>query len=457
MKITDSETRTEKRPNSPNRTGPFQATVNFSVKLVERWLPDPFVLVLLLSVIVFLAGMLVERQTPLEMVRYWGEGFWNLLNFAMQMILVLITGYTLARSPLFSRMLRATATIARTPRQAIILVTLVSLSAAWINWGFGLVIGALFARELARKVKGVHYPLLIASAYTGYLVWHGGISGAIPLSLASKGIIGNLQTIPIGQSVFSTFNLIIVATLFIAIPLVNSMMMGKPEDTVSIDESAGAEEDNGPILSGDRPADKLNNSVILAQIIGLAGLAFLFLYFIKLNGNLDFNSLIFIFLILAIILHGRPSSFLHSANEAMKGAGGIAIQFPFYAGLMGIIMGSGLGQTLSEMFVSISNPDTFPLFAFLSAGLLNIFIPSGGGQWAVQGPIMMQAGAELGVDPVRTAMAVAWGDAWTNMIQPFWALPALAIAGLSAKDIMGYCLIILFVSGTIIGLGLVFI
>ena len=171
-------------------------------------------------------------------------------------------------------------------------------------------------------------------------------------------------------------------------------------------------------------------------------------------GTLNLNIVNFMFLFLGIMLHGRPSRFLAAIGDAARGSGGIIVQFPFYAGLMGMIVGSGLAVTISNVFVAVSTDTTLPLFAFLSAGLVNIFIPSGGGQWAVQGPIMVEAAANMGADLPRVAMAVAWGDAWTNLIQPFWALPALAIAGLRAKDIMGYCLITLFMSGVVIGLGL---
>jgi short-chain fatty acids transporter len=173
------------------------------------------------------------------------------------------------------------------------------------------------------------------------------------------------------------------------------------------------------------------------------------------NGfNLNINVVNFIFLFLGILLHGTPRNYIDSVSEAVKGASGIIIQFPFYAGIMGMMMGSGLVSEMSDWFVKISNETTFPLFSFLSAGLVNMFVPSGGGQWAVQAHVMLEAGMKLGIEPAKTAMAVAWGDAWTNLIQPFWALPALAIAGLKAKDIMGFCLIATIVSGIIIGLGL---
>ena len=172
--------------------------------------------------------------------------------------------------------------------------------------------------------------------------------------------------------------------------------------------------------------------------------------------DLNINIVNLIFVVLGIVFHGTPKRFLAAVANAVKTAGGIIIQFPFYAGIMGMMVASGLAGVVSEAFVSISNENTFHLFTFYAAGIVNFFVPSGGGQWAVQAPIMLEAAQSLGVDYSKTAMAIAWGDAWTNMIQPFWALPALAIAGLRAKDIMGYCIFVLLLSGIVISIGLYF-
>jgi short-chain fatty acids transporter len=429
-----------------------------SVYAVERYLPDPYIFVLILTLVVFAAGMGIEQQSPLQMVQYWGDGFWNLLTFGMQMVLVLVTGYVLASSPPFKRLLQALARLANTPGQAIVLVTVVSMIAAWINWGFGLVIGALFARQLAQVVTRVDYRLLIASAYTGFLVWHGGLASSVGLVIATEGHFAQDQIgiVPTSETIFSSFNLLLVLSILIVIPIVNRMMMPPDDQAVTVDPQKLADEEAQAPVTNDRPADRLENSVILAQAVGLMGLAFLAYYFIAGKSSLNLNIVNFAFLFLGIVLHGRPSSFLKTVQEAVKGAGGIVIQFPFYAGIMAMMIDSGLAESLSSMFVAASTEVTFPLFTFLSAGVVNMFVPSGGGQWAVQAPVMLDAAERLGVSVPRTAMAVAWGDAWTNMIQPFWALPALAIAGLNAKDIMGYCLVVLLVSGVIMGAGLMF-
>jgi len=434
----------------------FRALTNASVKMVQRYLPDPFLFAAILTFVVFLAGILINGKTPMEMVGFWGDGFWSLLTFAMQMLLVLVTGHTLASTDIFKKGLRSVAGMAKSPGQAIILTTVISCLASLINWGFGLVIGALLAKEVARQVEKVDYRLLIASAYSGFVVWHGGLSGSVPLTIATEGhsmqdLIG---LIPTSETIFSPMNLFIVAAILIVLPLVNRLMLPAEKDRIIYngpglaDEAAATE---AKVL--DTPADKLENSRFVSLLISALGLAFIIAYFVNKGFKLNLDIVNLIFLTLGILLHGTPRRFLNAMNEAIKGAAGIVVQFPFYAGIIGMMTASGLAASISNWFISVSNATTFPLLSFWSAGLVNVFVPSGGGQWAVQAPIMMPAAAELGVSHAKVAMAIAWGDAWTNLIQPFWALPALAIAGLGARDIMGYCLMLLFVTGAIISLG----
>ncbi|MCK7628416.1 TIGR00366 family protein [Shewanella sp. JNE10-2] len=435
------------------------------VKLVDRYLPDPYIFVLLLTLVVLIAAVVAEHKTPLEVINYWGDGFWTLLSFSMQMLLVLVAGFMLASSPPIKKLLDAIAGLAKSAPQAIILVTLVSLAASWINWGFGLVVGALFAKALARKVK-VDYRLLVASAYSGFVVWHGGLAGSIPLTIATAGHFSESQIgiIPTSDTIFAGFNLLLVAILFVSMPLVNRFMLPGEKDSIYIDPSTLNEKDgevasttleiHNANLNDSRPADKLENSRLLGWSVGGAGLVYLGYYFWGQGGSLNLNVVNFLFLFLAILLHQTPRSLLISLNEAIKGGAGIVIQFPFYAGIMAVMVQSGLAQSISEGFVAIASAESLPFWSFISAGIVNIFVPSGGGQWAVQAPIMLPAAQALGADVARVAMAVAWGDAWTNLIQPFWALPVLAIAGLKARDIMGFCLMQLMITGVIISIAL---
>ncbi|MFW2589963.1 short-chain fatty acid transporter [Sagittula sp. SSi028] len=426
------------------------------VRIVDRYLPDPFVFVLILTLVAGVAAVATQGTGPLEVVTYWGDGFWSLLTFSMQMLLVLVTGYMMASTPLVRRGLAALAGMASSAGGAILLVSFVSLTASWINWGFGLVVGALFARELARTIK-VDYRLLVASAYSGFIIWHGGLAGSVPLSIATAGhpfeqIAG---VIPTSDTIFAVFNLCIVFTLLIVVPLVNRAMMPRDEDAVYVDPALLAEEPFTPPASP-TPAERLENSHALSVLVGAAGAAWLIQYFAN-GGGLTLNVINFLFLTLAIILHGTPRNLLNALTDAVKGGAGIVIQFPFYAGIMAIMVQSGLAASISEHLVGLASAATLPFWSFLSAGIVNFFVPSGGGQWAVQAPVILPAAEALGADMARTAMAVAWGDAWTNMVQPFWALPILGIAGLRAKDIMGFCVVHLILTGLIIALGLTFL
>ena len=422
-----------------------------AVVLMDRYLPDPFIFVLLLTIVAAAAAMLFEGAGPIAVVQMWGDGFWGLLSFSMQMLLILVTGYILASSPPVKKFLALLAGLAGSPGSAIVLVSVVSLIASWVNWGFGLVVGALFARELARQIR-VDYRLLIAAAYSGFVIWHGGLAGSIPLTIATPGHFTEAQigVIGTGETIFASFNLIIVAILFVVIPLVNWLMVPREDESVYVTaEQLGNDEREAFVPT--RPAEHLENSRLLMWVVGLAGLVFLTHYFFVRGAGLNLNIVNFLFLMLGIVLHGTARNLLDALQEAVKGGAGIVIQFPFYAGIMAIMTQSGLAQSMSEWFVSISSAATLPFWTFISAGIVNLFVPSGGGQWAVQAPVMLPAAEALGADIARVAMAVAWGDAWTNLLQPFWALPMLGIAGLKAKDIMGFCLIHLVITGVIIG------
>lgn len=445
----------------------FKKLTNASVSLVQQFLPDPFLFCIILTIIVFLGAMPLTDQTAMAMVSHWGKGAWGLLAFSMQMALVLVLGNAMAISPPMQKLLKFLAGIPKTPRASIILVTFVSLVCCWVNWGFGLVVGAIFAKEIAKQGRKVDYRLLIASAYSGFLIWHGGFSGSIPLDVASVTAAVTAKTggaltnsIPTSQTIFSVFNLFICVGLLVFIPIVNAWMHPEEDKTVTIDPAMLTEE-KVEIKKAETFAERMESSVLLMLATVALGVAYLVYYFSDWglgNGldNLNLNIVNLIFLMTGVLFHGTPIRYVRAINTAVKGAGGILLQFPFYAGIMGMMTGVSaetgltLAGVISNAFVDVSNATTFPLLSFLSAGIVNFFVPSGGGQWAVQAPIMMPAGHALGVSPAVTAMSIAWGDAWTNMVQPFWALPALGIAGLGARDIMGYCIIDLLVSGVII-------
>jgi short-chain fatty acids transporter len=451
----------------------FKKITNGCVTLVQRFLPDPFIFCIILTIITFVAAMPLTGQGPLTMVSHWGNGVWVLLAFSMQMALVLVLGSAMANSPPMKRLLKILASIPKTPGQAIVLTTVVSLLACWLNWGFGLIVGAILAKEISKTGLKVDYPLIIASAYTGFLIWHGGFSGSIPLGIATAPAAGQAiantggvlkEAVGTSQTIFAWWNLVICAGLFIFIPLVNFAMHPKADAVKLIDPSL-LKDDPDEVVKTDTPAEKIEASRILQWITIILAVAYLVKRMTSKGFSLDLNIVNLIFLTLGLIFYGRPILYVRAIAKAAKEAGPILLQFPFYAGIQGLMVGAtaaaaggtglSLAAVISNAFVSVSTRVTFPLFTFLSAGIVNFFIPSGGGQWSVQGPIMMPAGLKLGVDPALSAMGIAWGDAWTNMIQPFWALPALGVAGLGARNIMGYCLIALLVSGLVITGGFV--
>lgn len=458
-----------------SKKGVLERISGGAAAFMQRFLPDAFLFAVVLTVIVFLFGMIATGQGPLDMLNHWGKGVWGLLAFSMQMVLVLVTGHVLALAPPFKKLLVKLAGIPKTPFQGIAFVTIVSFVASILNWGFGLVIGAIYAKEIAKKLRGIDYRLLIASAYAGFVWWHAGFSGSIPLSISTQPAAGAAiantggtmtQAAAITQTLFSPTNLFIILATLIVLPILTTMMHPKnEEDVVSIDPSLLAEEETPKLtkeqIAAMSPAEKLENLPIINLALGIMGVIYIVLYFSGLASfNLDLNIVNFIFLIAGVLLHWTPRSLLNAVGEAAKGAGGIVLQFPLYAGIQAMMVGANaatgvsLASVISSFFVSISTVKTFPFFTFLSAGIVNFFVPSGGGQWAVQGPVMLPAAQELGIELPKVAMAIAYGDSWTNMIQPFWALPALGIAKLGARDIMGYTLIVLVVTGIIAAAGL---
>ena len=457
---------------------------NACVLFMNKFLPDAFIFAVILSIIVFVAAMPAAGAGPLQMSMAWGKGAWGLLAFSMQMALVVVTGTAFATAPVIKRTLESIASLAKTPAQGVMLTVLVGSIATFINWGFGLIVGALFGRAVARKLQGVDYRMLIAAGYSGFAIWHAGISGSIPLSLNTAGNLNPekglantggavRELISTSETIFAPWNLIMVAACVLLTMVIFGMAHPRAEDTFVADPKL-LEDQEREYPKPVTPAEKLENSPILTWLIGLAGLTYLIvLFFVKVEVNgatwgkglkgLDLNSVNFLFLILGMLLHGTPIRYVHAVMDAAKGAAGVILQFPFYAGIQAMMVyaggstGTSLAAVISNFFVEISNTITFPIFCFLAAGIVNFFVPSGGGQWAVQGPIMMPAGLDIGVKPAITGMAIAWGDQWTNMIQPFWALPALGAAGLGAKDIMGYCVLALLVMGVVACAGFVLI
>ena len=385
--------------------------------------------------------------SPLELADFWGKEFWSLNAFAMQMLFILISGHMLATTPAMRRLLELISTKIHTEKSALITLALFSAAACWINWGFGLIVSGILALELGAKLKKVNFGLFVATAYSGFLVWHGGLSGSIPLKVSGNDdILQNVYpglTLPLSETIFTQINLLLVVLCLILMPVVALWM--RTEDKIEVIKVPHLE----ALSSGNGFRDKVERWMGFNIIFFILFLIYIIRAFSR-GESLDINKVNWIFLFLAILLHGNPKKFMSALQESFGYASDIAIQFPFYAGIMGLMQYSGLSDILSEMLINLANAHTLPFLTFLSGGVVNFFIPSGGGQWVVQGPVIMKTAHALGANPAKVAMALAWGDAWTNLIQPFFALPLLAVARLQLKDIMGYCLFFTIFSGIVI-------
>lgn len=447
----------------------MQAVARVFTRVAERYLPDAFIFLFFITVLVFALGML-QGSGPVEVVGYWGGGFFDLLEFTMQVTLFVVLGFALANTPPVSRALKALARLPRNEVQVIVVTVLVMMVCSWISYGFGLVAGAIVAREMGIVHRGrVHYPLIVAASYSGFLVWHAGYSGSVPLLIATEDhfLAGEIGVIPVTQTLFAPTTLIILAALVVVVPLALVLMRPRdpeervdiPDDVVAEAEAAQREQDGDPAPRSTGGAVRPPISIRLEQvrfvplILGALGLAYIIVFFAG-GGTLDINIAIFSFLVLGLLLVPSTRHYLDSLSSGARTAYGIILQYPFYAGILGIMSGTGLIATIADFFAGFSSAGSLPFWAFISGGIVNFFVPSGGGQWAVQGPVMMEAASGLGADYSKTAMGLAWGDAWTNLVQPFWTLPLLAIAGLTIRDIMGYTALVLIVSGVVIGGGL---
>lgn len=443
---------------------------NFCVKLVDKYLPDPFLFAIILTLVVYMAAIIFTQQTPLEILKYWGNfsnGFWGLLKFSMQTGCIVVFGSTLAKTQVFNKLINKIVKYATTNTHAIILTVLFSAIFSWLNYGLGLIAGALLAKAIAKKLKTIDYRLLIASAYSGYIIWHQGLSGSIPLTISTGfDIAGKTIKSDITSTIFHPMNIITAIVCIIVMCLLNIAMLPNEKDAVIVDSNVLGEDYTPKKYEIKTPADKLEHSKILWLLTCLLGWSYIFYYFGSyiidgksiLNG-LGRDSVNMILLFLGILLHGDLKHYMDALKDSVSSIVGVILQYPFYAGIMAIMTctnssGVSLASLISNFFVNISNQYTFPVFTFFSAGIVNFFVPSGGGQWSVQAPIVMNAAEYLKVPTNIAAMAIAWGDQWTNMIQPFWALPALAVANLKAKDIMGFMCIITIASGVIFALGI---
>lgn len=460
--------------------------MNFSekyAKLFQLLLPSPFAIAVILTFITFFIALFTTQPEDVgflaysvDLANFWQQGLWSdgLLVFAVQMMLMLVLGHVLALTKPVEYILNRLVFYCNTTAKAAFIVTILTVLVSFFNWGLGLIFGAIFARKVgeyaAKNLLSINYPLIGAAGYSGLMVWHGGISGSSLTKIAEEGHLKSLvngiipefqlellpNSISFIDTVFSPMNICVSVLLILILPL-SMYLVGKKSKASELPKFTTDVKITEKIKAVG--AEKIDHSLFGVVFGGLILLIAFYLAFNLSNTTpLSFitpNFINFSLLGLGLLLHGSFFNFLNAIEEAISGVSGILIQFPLYFGIMGIMKSSGLVNDLSAFFVSISNENTYPIFTFISAGIVNVFVPSGGGQWAVQGPIIIQAATDLGISLPKSILAMAYGDQLTNMLQPFWALPLLGITKLNAKQILPFTLFLMLIGTIIFLLGLV--
>ena len=440
--------------------------------IFKKNMPDAFVFALILTLISGIGAWIWVGTSPLVIIESWYKGFWMLLEFGMQMVLLIITGYSIALSPLLSKGIERSTRFIQTPRQVYVFIILIGTLLTLISWGW-VVITAVIARELALRVKGVNYLYLIACVYISSGMWVTGLSSSIPLLLNTENnfmIKTNVlrDTIPITYTLGSYLNFTVIILCIILVPMLMILLIPNNDKTMELSELLGEEKDihHGTIeeealnlkLPYKAVSDSLNNSVVLQYLIALMGLVYIGYHFISKGFDLNLNIMIFIFVILGLILHKTPIRFGISMKRASSNISGILFQYPFYAGIMGIMIYTGLGEKLAVWMASVATLETYPFFAYVTGGFVNFAIPSAGGEFAVIGPSIINAVKEIGsglpdeqVKAMisRAVLSIAYGESLSNLLQPFYLLLIVPIMGagikLQARDVMGYLVIPFFV------------
>lgn len=453
------------RPPSAEENWVAQLALRFT-DFTERWLPDAFIFALLGTLIVVIAAYLVDgnvRAHPEKLAVEWGNGFFTitLLVFALQMALIIITGYVLATAPPVYWLIRRIADYPKTPRMAVATVAVVAMLTGWINWGFSLIFSAVLARAVARRVKEADYRALAASSFLGLgTVWAQGLSGSAALLMASnipsesvQKVVG-AKTIPLTQTIFLWQSLLSVVIEIVLVGIIAYLYTPRPERSVTaakmgvtLDEP---QETPAASLRGRTathvPGEWLENSPILILLFAVIGLVYLFNYFRgKGLESLDLNRVILIFLLVGAVLHWTPSRLAGAVRAATPAAWGVLLQFPFYFGIFGIMVGTGLAKWIANLFVQASGAFFYPALVAIYSAVLGLFIPSGGSKWVIEMPYVLDAAKQLHVHLGWIVATYDLGEAIANLLQPFWMLPILALLQVRARDIMGYTFIVALV------------
>jgi short-chain fatty acids transporter len=430
----------------------------------ERWIPDAFIFALVATIIVFIAAIVWTPSSPLQVVDAWGNGFWDLISFTLQMALIIITGHVLATSAPMGKAIRVIASWPSTPRGAIALVAFFAMFTSWFNWGFSLIFSAVLAKEVARRLDRVDYRALAAASMLGLgSIWAQGLSGSAALQMATAGALqpqvrdivaanglvpGGM--IPFRHTIFLWQSLLSVA-IEIALVTIVMWLATPPASRTRTARALGIELGTGelelpsPKPQAPSPGQFLEHSPLLNVVIAAFGIIYIARYFMRAPEPLNaftINILNFAFLIAGVLLHKTPARLMHAVQAAVPAVWGVILQFPFYAGIAAIITTTHLNERLANAFVSVSTQHTFPAVVAMYSALLGVFVPSGGSKWVIEAPYVLGAAHALKVHLGWVVASYDLGEALANLLQPFWMLPTLGMLGLRARDVMGYTFII---------------
>ncbi|KND61545.1 Short chain fatty acid transporter [Candidatus Burkholderia verschuerenii] len=416
-----------------------------TIRLFERTIPDPFVLAILITAVVaVLSAIFAPHATLPKMLSGWYKGFFDIFTFAFQITLVLVTGHAFAHAPPVQRVLKALVSFARTPAQAAGLTFVLVALTSFFNWGMGLVVAALLAREVAKRMR-VDFAWIVAAGFSGWVVWASGISSSIALAQSTPGSSMNVvqkltgTVLPFGELVFTRFNLVPTFGMIVAMPFLLAWLKPRDEDAVVLDTAKHPDE---PVRK--RPegklsfARKIEYSWLGSAFIGAAGIGLIVLTQFQHIAFSGVNAVIFVMFIAGVVLHGYPLAYADAIKNAAKQTGSMMLQYPFYGGIMGMMDATGLPDVISHFFIAISNAHTLPFWSYVCSLIVTFFIPSGGGHWAVQGPFVVPAAVALHASVPATTMAVAMGEQVSNMMQPFWAAPVVAMAGVGVQRVLSF-------------------
>jgi short-chain fatty acids transporter len=436
------------KPDKSERPGRFVRVGLWLAEFSERWYPDPLVFAFIGIVVVFLVGIAL-REHASNLAIQGGKNFWTLVPFTMQMVMIIIGGYVVASSPPVYRVIRAVAGWPKSPKIAVAMIAMFSMLTSLISWGFSLIFSGLLVREMSHRVKGLDYRAAGAAGYLGLgAVWAMGVSSSAAMMMATptaipKSLAAITGVIPLTQTIFLWPSLVTTAVLVI-VSMVISYLSTPVAEHARTAESFGIEYEplDASIEKPSRPGEWLDYSPALTIFVALL-LAFYLVNVFRTSPQgalaaLDLNTYNLIFLTAGLLLHWRPRRFIRAVSQSVPATGGVLIQFPFYAVIFGMIVGTGITEWLAHLFASMTTHGTFPLLVALYSAILGIFVPSGGSKWVIEAPYIMQAANAHQVHLGWVVQIYNAAEALPNLINPFWMLPLLGILRVKARDLAGY-------------------